>query len=252
MPKWWPQKKWITDNLTLKLLSLGFAIILWIFVTGQQRTELGLIANLRFDNMPTSLMMVNEPEDTLDVRVVGAKTVLFKVVGETLVYPLDLAGVEAGRTTFPIQPDRLKLPSGVRVTRISPSNVAVVLDDIISKEIPVRVELVGAPAEGYAIGRVEALPRVVTIQGAKNAVLPIDHISTEPISIIDAQSLVEKEVQLSIPRIALQSVSHQTVKALVEIVLAEVEEEMEEGESIEEQELKPEEVKPELEVLNEP
>lgn len=218
----------IFNNFTLKLLSLALGIILWLFASGQQKMELGLIATLRFDNMPPTLMMVNEPEGTLDVRVVGPRTLLFKIAGERLVYPIDLSNMEAGQTSFPIQPDRLRLPKGVRVTRVNPSNVTVVLDEVISKEVPVRVELVGKPAEGYQVGKVEATPHRVTLRGSKNAVLPISHLSTEPISVIDAKGTVEREVHLSIPRIALQSVSHTTVKAQVEIVPAEPEEKIEE------------------------
>jgi YbbR domain-containing protein len=215
--------QWILENRALKLLSLALGVLLWLLVSGQHKMELGLIASLRFDNTPSSLMMVNEPIDSLDVRVMGPRTVLFKLVEERLIYPLDLTGVEAGQTSFVIEPDRFKLPMGVRVTRVNPSNVAVVLDSVVFKEVPIRVELVGTPPEGYKLGKVGSIPQTVVLRGAKNAISPIDWISTEPISIMESQGIIQREVELSIPRIPLQSVTPRTVKATVEIVPMELE-----------------------------
>ncbi len=218
MPKGNFQTQWISDNRKLKILSLALGMILWFLISGQHKMELGLIASLRFDNIPPSLMMVNEPVDSLDVRVVGPRTVLFKLVEERLVYPLDLTGVQAGQTSFAIQPERFKLPMGVELSRVNPSNITIVLDTIVSKQVPVRVELVGTPPEGYKLGRVGSIPSTVVLRGAKNAIFPIDQVSTEPISVIDSQGLIQREVALSVSRISLESVTPQTVKATVEIV----------------------------------
>ncbi|MBI4208667.1 MAG: YbbR-like domain-containing protein [Deltaproteobacteria bacterium] len=217
--------KWISGNLVLKLLSLALGVLLWLLVSGQHKMELGLIGSLRFDNMPSSLMMVNEPVDSLDVRVMGPRTVLFNLVEDRLIYPLDLTGVQAGQTSFVIEPDRFILPMGVHITRVNPSNIAVVLDNVVLKEVPIRVELVGTPPEGYQLGSVESIPPTVVLRGAKNAISPIDRISTEPISIMDSPGILQREVELSIPRIPLQSVTPRTVKATIEIIPVEAQHE---------------------------
>ena len=71
--------KLLTENWTLKLLSLVFALILWMFIMGERRLEVGYRVPLELQNIPAELMIANEVPSLVDVRVSGPRTLLMKV-----------------------------------------------------------------------------------------------------------------------------------------------------------------------------
>jgi len=45
----------VTENWTLKLTSLAFAIALWMFIMGERRLEVGYAVPLHLQNVPSTL-----------------------------------------------------------------------------------------------------------------------------------------------------------------------------------------------------
>ena len=67
----------LTDNLLLKLISLAFAVVLWIFVMGEQRHEVSHVVPVEYRNLPKGLMIANEVPDAVAVTVsLGMRTLI--------------------------------------------------------------------------------------------------------------------------------------------------------------------------------
>lgn len=175
--------KLLTDNWTLKLLSLVFALILWMFIMGERRQEVGYRVPLELRNIPAELMIANEVPSLVDVRVSGPRTLLMKVSEGDISIAVDLNDLQPGLTTFKRLEERLNLPSGLRVTRLSPSFIDLKLERIKEKQVPIKVALRGDPLQGYQIGRVRAVPDRVLITGAESELKSVHEITTEPIDL---------------------------------------------------------------------
>lgn len=175
--------KLLTENWTLKLISLVFALILWMFIMGERRQEVGYRVPLELQNIPAKLMIANEVPSVVDVRISGPRTLLMKVSPNDISIAVDLTDLKPGLTTFKRLEERLNLPSGLRVTRLSPSFIDLKLERVKQKRVPIKIALRGEPLRGYQVGRVNAIPDRVVIAGAESELKNIHEVTTESIDL---------------------------------------------------------------------
>ncbi|MFZ3209025.1 MAG: CdaR family protein [Geobacteraceae bacterium] len=116
-------RKKVIENLGLKGLALLLATILWLFVVSAQEGEIELMVPVKVENLSPSLTLAYGPPDMVDVRISGPRLFIMKVSSKRLVIPLDLRNIGAGTVLFSSLDKALKLPDGVRATRIHPSEI---------------------------------------------------------------------------------------------------------------------------------
>lgn len=187
---------WLTKNWTLKLISLALALLLWVFIMGERRVEVGYRVPLEIQNMPDGLMVANEMPSVIDVRISGPRTLLAKISANDISILVDLTDLQPGLTTFKRLEERLNLPNGLRVTRLSPSFVDVKLERVKQKRVPVEVKLVGEPLEGYRVDRVSASPARVLVEGAESEIKGVSRVATEEIDLSGVDAGFSVIVQL--------------------------------------------------------
>ncbi|MBW6508371.1 MAG: YbbR-like domain-containing protein [Desulfuromonadales bacterium] len=175
--------KLITENWALKLMSLVFALMLWFFIMGERRLEVNYRVPLEFQNLPRELMVANEIPSMVDVRISGPRTLLMKVSPNDISITVDLTGLRPGLTSFRRLEERLNLPSGLRVTRLSPSFVDVRLERIQQKTVPVTIALSGEPMSGFVVGSIRAIPDLITIEGAETELKNVNDVSTDEVDL---------------------------------------------------------------------
>ena len=175
--------KLLTENWTLKLISLAFALLLWMFIMGERRLEVGYLVPLELQNIPKGLMVANEVPSLVDVRVSGPRTLLMKVSPNDISIVVDLADLKPGLTTFKRLEERLNLPSGLRVTRLSPSFIDLKLERIKQKEVPIKITLTGEPLAGFQVGRITATPDKVIVEGAETELKGVSEVTTEAVDL---------------------------------------------------------------------
>lgn len=176
-------RRWLYDNLGLKLLSLLLAALLWAVVLGEQKVEVTVNVPLRLD-VPSTLLLVNDPADTLEVRLRGPKTLVTSVtpreisVGE---WPVTLT---EGENTIPIREDLIRVPRGIQVVDVSPRRVRVVLERAVEREVEIAPRVEGSPPDGYAVRQVAASPPRVRLTGPASELARITRVRTLPISVL--------------------------------------------------------------------
>ncbi len=175
--------KLLTNNWTLKLLSLAFALLLWMFIMGERRLEVGYRVPLELQNIPQGLMVANEVPSLVDVRVSGPRTLQMKVSSNDISIIVDLTDLKPGLTTFKRLEERLNLPSGLRVTRLSPSFIDLKLERIKQKLVPVKVALIGEPLSGFKVASVKLVPDEVLIEGAETELKSVSEVTTEDVDL---------------------------------------------------------------------
>ncbi len=106
---------------------------------------------------------------------------------------IDLEGLGPGTYTVPVQVEVPAHP--VRIVDYNPREVEVTLEEYISKEIPVTIEIQGDPATGYRFLPMKVTPPKVTVKGPKHLVEQVDAVKTR-LYVQDLRSTLERWLSL--------------------------------------------------------
>lgn len=88
----------------------------------------------------------------------------------------------------------------VRGVTLKPSQIEVLAPVSRPKrELPVRVQLEGEPAEGFQIRQVNVTPGTVTLQGLENELQKLAEVLTLPVTVAGAAANIVKEVSIIVP-----------------------------------------------------
>ena len=191
-------KQAFTRNLSLKLLSLGIAFGLWLFVNfGERDAEESFRAALELRNIPPNLMITSPRVDFIDVRVVGPRTLLGRIDRSRLSIGLDLNGVRPGPAVFRLGADSLNLPRGVAVARINPAQVTLELEPVAQKVVPVRLRLIGKLSPDLQVVDTNVAPATIQVTGPEVPLRKVDAVNTEKLDLAAASAgTVETELLL--------------------------------------------------------
>jgi YbbR domain-containing protein len=170
-------------NKALKLLSLFLALALWLAVGGEERTETNLNIPLELLNMPSSLMVTSEVPSHIQVRVSGPRGLIRSLAQRRLTQSLDLAGVKAGRQTFPLSPGSFEFPRGVQVTRIQPNPLVLTFTPTVIRTLPIQPVFLGAPPEGFEVKSVKTRPGKIKVKGPETELAELKFIPTVPLDL---------------------------------------------------------------------
>ena len=180
MPAW---LAFLGRNKALKLLSLFLALALWLAVGGEERTETTLNISLELANLPQNLMVTSDVPSSVQVRVTGPRGFIRTLSQSRLTHSLDLAGVKAGRQSFPLAADSFNFPRGVQVTRVQPNPLVLTLTPTMTRVLPVQPMFMGTPPEGYEVKSVKTRPSKIEVRGPVSELEGLKFIPTVPMDI---------------------------------------------------------------------
>src|SRR5271170_4887649 len=191
-------KHFFLRNLGLRVLAILIAMGLWIFVNaGQHEAQTNLLVPVEYRGLPSGLMLVNRRPDFVSVSISGPRTLLSLLDASRLAVPIDLRGITPGQNEFKIAPDMFRIPRQTTIDRILPSQITLDVDQIATRELPVRLSISGQVAGGLAIGSIELKPPVVSVTGPSRALGNLDAIDTMPFDVQAATEPVSRYVQLA-------------------------------------------------------
>lgn len=197
-------RKIFLEDWTMKLVALVITLGLWLGVSGLRTPT-----STRFRNVPLNLRVANDLEITnsplseVDLKISGDKAKIDQINKENLLVSLDLSDVQAGERAVQITPANvsLELPSGVKLEEIQPSRIAVKLERIIERDVPVKAETEGVLADDFEIYSAIMTPPTVRVSGPESFVRPLDSISTEKVNV------EAKQADFTAQQVALNVVS---------------------------------------------
>ena len=118
----------LLENWPLKLVALVFAVGLWVFVVTEERTDAVFTVPLDLVDRPPGLEVTSVGVEAVVVRVEGRHTRLRRLHEEDFKAEVSLKSARPGRFVARIDPDNVSAPSGVRIVRVTPSEVRAVLE----------------------------------------------------------------------------------------------------------------------------
>ncbi len=162
----------IISNLFTFLLSLSLAVLIWI---NAQQTE----DPLRSDILTIPVNIIGQPEDSilldpapdrLAVQLVfeGPTSIVSEVTTNDFTATIDLSGIPFGTETH--------LPVNIQTTvpnitlRSQPLEITILLEQLVTRDIPVVLDIRGDVSRGYTQGDPLIEPPTITVSGpASNA-----------------------------------------------------------------------------------
>lgn len=187
----------LLENWVLKLVSLAFAVVLWFFVMGESRMEVTHVVPLEYERLPKGLMIANEVPSSVAVKISGPRTLQVNLNPSDISLRVDLYDLSAGVTSFKRLEESLNLPSGLKITRISPSFVDVKLERVRDKDVPVKVMLVGQPAPGFLVKEIRSAPDKILVSGAESELKGVSEVVTDEVDLTNVQESFSQTVALN-------------------------------------------------------
>ena len=156
------------------IISLLCAVLLWLYVLGYDSPDF----EKKFSQIPVTIIgntelaektgytVISDMTFSFDVTVSGKKTDVNSMRDTDITAYIDVSGVTTeGGIYLPVT---VIVPNGITVASQSVSEAYLYIDEMVSAEIPVRIEITDYTLpENAVIGDYGANPVTVTVQGAR-------------------------------------------------------------------------------------
>lgn len=206
-----------------KLTALFFAVLIWYVVSLQ------LHEPATFRKIPVLIQVaqpytiVNKGTHFVKVKLRGPESRLKEVSSRDIHIEIDLQNPEkTGTIQFPVTDEYITVPHGISVDQVTPSRVSIDLDQIESKDVPVRIVTSGRLPD--SLREVEekrsVIPQKVTVTGPSRLLADIDSVHTET-EYFDSKVIDSYEKTVSISK-QLSQVTVSPEKVAVSFVINEV------------------------------
>ncbi len=174
----------LTRNLGLKLVSLASAITLWAYFSMQPRMEKAFAVSIHCINVPPQLELNPDQVNTVTVILGGPRGRLEDLEKGELAAEVDLSRVyTAGDHTFDVRDLRLNLPPNVEFIKAVPSQLRLLLEKQVRREVGVQPRFVGAFQPGYSMESFAVDPEKLVIVGPESRMALVDQVTTDPIDL---------------------------------------------------------------------
>jgi YbbR domain-containing protein len=210
----------IRKDWVIKLLSLGFALLLWFFVVGQEKAEVSVSIPLELVNIPANLVIANDIPSNIYVKVYGPRSMIRAMAAKGILKVIDLKDATPGKNTVHISPDSLSLPGAIRALSIQPINVEIALEPLVLSDFPVRPVLKGVVAKYHKVLNTEVYPPRVVISGPESVIKAMKDVRTFPVDLDGASDDITREVGLDLQGLHVSLEEKGTYKVTVHIVPA--------------------------------
>ncbi len=213
---YWLRRIFLEDWL-MKLVALVITLALWLGVAGLQKPITRQLNNVSLNPIVSkNLEITNSIVEEVDLEITGDKRRIDQLNPRDLVVSLDLTDLQEGERTIQLTPQgiNIELPNGTSVTRILPEKIAVKLEKVVEREVPVSVETEGSLEDGFEVYSSTVTPQKVRVRGPESSVESLNFVSTEKIPLKDKKNTFTAQqipINISNPKITLINTATVTV-----------------------------------------
>jgi len=187
-----------SGNFRYALMAMFIATVLWGIAHGEKRTERNMDIPVAFYGLSNDLVITDQSTTEINIRVQGSRAALRNASPTTMEYPVSLEGAKPGLGVYDVEASFIDAPQGVKVVSRSPARIELEFEPRGRKNVKIRPDIEGEPAEGFLVGDVVTEPERVWLTGARGDVLRLTEVVTETVDITGVTQPIEKEVRLSL------------------------------------------------------
>ncbi len=182
--------------------SLLVALMIWsvLFFSQSERLEKIISTPVQYTVTSENVMLVGDRPNEIRLHISGPKADLDTLTPEQLPVKIDLSEAVAGRQSFMITEENLKLPKNIRLIDVDPPVLDLTLAAIVREMVVIEPQLVGSLPEGLEIVSVEVTPpRIAALVPVNNENTAAQHFKTTPIYLENLKQDMKLYCKLIVP-----------------------------------------------------
>jgi YbbR domain-containing protein len=195
-------RKIFIEDWLMKLVALVITLALWLGVSGLRAPITTRLNNVVLQpRVSNDFEITNTPVTEVALVVTGDSRKIDQIKPENLIVSFDLTSVQAGDRIVHLTPENVnvELPTGVRLEEIQPNKIAIKLETVEEREIPVKAEIEGGVADGFEIYSETVAPQKVRVRGPSGYIKSLDSVPTEKISLENREAdFTAKQIPLNL------------------------------------------------------
>ena len=175
-----------TQHIGLKIIALLFSFLLWLFVVNIDNPQMSKV----FDDVQVTMEndeiilnngstyeIVNAP-GSIRVTVHARRSILENIKNSDITAKADFREMDSSTGLIPIKATIAGYDENDTsvVTEVSPYNLQVQIEAVVSNDFPIQVVTEGIPRDGYVVGEMKANPTKITIGGSEQMVDDIERV----------------------------------------------------------------------------
>ena len=181
-------KRALTKNLGLKVLALGFSILLWIIVVNIEtpvieKTYTGIpvmVTHPEIVTNPGNTYQIADESKTVSVTVKAKRSVLEDIEASDIRAVADMRKLDTStRSLIPVDITIPEFTGDYEEARSNPPNIQVTIETGTTETFPIIPTASGTLRDGYELGELTANPETIKISGPQSVVDSIDRVVAE-------------------------------------------------------------------------
>jgi len=231
--------RWLFRNLSALLLSLALAVTIWVVAVNEEdpfeERQFPEAVPVVIQNLPDGMMIVSTQRPTVNVQIRAPHSVWATLTLSQIHVTADLSQATSGDLTVPL--NTVIDQRDARLISLSPSSIDLSLEQLVTRDVPVRLDVSGDPATGYeeetpgmsetsvslsgpasAADAVSEVVARVDITGTKQSVVKV--VDLLPLNatgqVVAGVDLAPKSITVTIPITQLGGYREVAVKAVID------------------------------------
>jgi len=147
------------------LVSLILAVFFWsaLMIVQGEMLEKIVTVPVEYTTSPENLILVGDKQQEVRLHLAGSKSDLASIVPGQMSAKIDLSKAVAGKQTFLITKENMRLSRGIQLLDVVPSSVELTLAEIVEHEVTVKPQLVGKLPGGLKVDSIELNPEKLKV-----------------------------------------------------------------------------------------
>lgn len=192
--------RWLAKNLSALILAFVLATVVWVaaVVTSDPNSvQTTKPIPIEQKNLGTNMLLIGEIPIFTRLTLEAPTSIWNQInSNSTLIKAwVDFSGLEAGEHTVPVNVQIDTSP--VKILGIDPAEVNFVLEPLMTREIPIQLEVIGEPPLGYKKEAAVINPTSVLITGPESTVEKVDQAKAT-LEIAGASQTVTSSVEIKV------------------------------------------------------
>jgi hypothetical protein len=179
-------------------MAIAISMVLWVIAHGERDSAQNFDIPVALHGLPEDVVVTEQSDREINIRVQGSRASLRNVTSTSMEYPLNLEGVKPGPAVYDVEASHIEAPRGIKVVSRSPARIELEIETRGRKNVRIRPDVEGDPADGFMAGDVVVEPERVWLTGARSDVLRLSEVMTETVELTGLAESLEKQVRLSL------------------------------------------------------